>query len=218
MITLPPYIYDKDVYHQIPQDMKQWMNKLRLAEELGYSCGPCGTDAPIGEYCVRPIMNMYGQGEGGYYKHIVTDVNDARVPNQAGYFWVTWFTGKSKFTEYINDVPLVSHEASVDQSGDERSWAETTNHIVIPAFLQGLSRYMMIEAHDDKLIEVSFRLAGPWARRDVIADYQTIDPSYDPTGDVEFGLFTGKRVPAIGTVRTGQSWEEIPGTRVDSGK
>lgn len=218
MITLPPYLYDKDVYHRVPNEMKVWHNKLHLAEALGYTCGPCGTDAPVGEYCVRPIMNMYGQGEGGYYKFTVTDPDHARVPNQAGYFWVTWFAGKSKFTEYINDVPVVTHVANVDQEADTRSWAESPDHIVIPDFLKGLSRYMMLEAHDDKIIEVSFRCAAPWARRDIIADYQTIDPDYDPSGDVEFGLFTGKRVPAVTCQTTGVSWQEIPGTRVDSGK
>jgi hypothetical protein len=218
MFTHHPYAYDKDLYAQLPNALKLWLNKLHLAEALGYSCGPAGTNAPLGTYCVRPIMNMYGQGEGGYYKHVVSDANDARVPNQPGYFWVEWFPGKSKFTEYVNDVPLVTHVATVDQEANERSWVESPNHIVIPDFLKGLSRYMIIEAHDDKIIEVSFRLAAAWARRDVIADYQTIVPEYDPSGDIEFGLFTGKRVPAVVPRQVGVAWEEIPGTRVDEGK
>jgi hypothetical protein len=218
MITLPPYIYEKDSYSLLPQDMKRWMNKLRLAEELGYVCGPCGMDAPIGEYCVRPMMNLYGQGEGGFYKQTVVDRATRRITNRPGYFWVEWFSGVTKFTEYINDVPLVTHEATVDQTASRRAYAESANHIAIPAFLLGLSRYLMIEAHGDKIIEVSFRLAGPWARRDVIADYQAIDPAYDPTSDVSFGITEGRKIPGIAYDARGEFWEVDESTRVDSGQ
>lgn len=217
MFIAEPYLFDKDIYAMLPQDMKRWMNKLRLAEELGYTCGPCGSDAPNGEYCVRPMMNLYGQGEGGFYKHVVRNRNQARVPNRPGYFWVEWFTGRTKFTEYINDVPLVTHEANVDQTASRRAYAESPNHIVIPSFLTGLSRYLMIESHGDKIIEVSFRMPAPWARRDVIADYQTIDPAYDPSGDIEYGVTEGDRIPGVAYDARGEFWQVDENSRIDRG-
>lgn len=209
MIILPPYIYDRDIYAQLPQSDKIYMNKLWLAEQLGYTCGPSGTDAPSGTYCVRSVMNMYGGGEGGFYKHVADAWDTFRVPNHPGYFWCEWFDGPMKYTEYINDVPTSTIEGN--QVSDTR-WdvKYTSNHIIIPEFVKDKSRYLLLEAIGDKVIEVSFRHMPGAARQETIDDYRTIDPNYEP-GDVILKPYTHwfKELAPPFKVR-GYKWVDVP--------
>lgn len=90
-VNLPEgYIDDDELYNLYPHHRK-WFNKLWLAEQLGYNCGPSGL-APKqdGVYVVRPIMNLSGMGVGATVKEI--KAGDSRqVP--AGYFWCEYFDG-----------------------------------------------------------------------------------------------------------------------------
>ena len=55
---------DEDQYKKYPRH-RNFFNKLWLAEQLGYVCGPAGVDVPKpGVYVVRPIMNLDGMGAG----------------------------------------------------------------------------------------------------------------------------------------------------------
>jgi hypothetical protein len=81
---------DEKAYSLYPQQRK-WFNKLWLAEEMDYYCGPSGV-APnkTGWYIVRPIMNISGMGVGA--KKVWIDKGDySKV--QPGYFWCEWFEG-----------------------------------------------------------------------------------------------------------------------------
>ena len=213
MITLPPYLHDREIYGLLPLSMRQLMSKLHLSEQLGYSCGPTGMNVAAGRYCVRPIMNLGGNAEGGFFEFVVdvAGVND-HVSNRPGYFWVEWFDGPRTFTEYINDEPDFSQVATTTAAG-RNNWTQTEAHIVVPDFLQGLSRYMLLEAIGDKVTEVSFRNIAVNARQSVIEDYRlNVDPEYAPA-DIETGLYHSERRPAERFRESGWYWSEIPGTR-----
>lgn len=212
MITLPPYVYDKDIYHLIPEVDRWVVNKLALAEKLGYVCGPCGTDAPNGRYCVRPMMNMYGNAEGGFYEYTVLDQSPVsrRIPNHPGYFWNEWFVGGFTFTEFINDVAVASQEAFTNEDG-YNEFQPTNTHLIMPNILKGLSRYMLLEGLGSQIIEASFRHMPGSARQAIIDDYKTIDPTYNP--QVEFGLIDGIRRPAKPFIQKGFYWDEVSESR-----
>lgn len=212
MITLPPYVYDKDIYHLIPEADRWVMNKLVLSEKLGYVCGPCGTDAPNGSYCVRPIMNMYGNAAGGFYEYVVSEQTSMgrRIPNHPGYFWNEWFVGALTFTEFINDVAVASQMTLTDVDGYNK-FQPTNVHLVMPDILKGLSRYMLLEGIGFKIIEASFRHMPGSARQASIDDYKTIDSTYNP--QVEFGIIDGQRTPAEPYKQKGFYWAELAETR-----
>lgn len=91
------YIDDDELYKMYPQHRK-WFNKLWLAEQLGYKCGPAGI-APDedGTYVVRPMMNLAGMGIGAEVKEIKAG-DKTQVP--AGYFWCEYIPGKHYSATY----------------------------------------------------------------------------------------------------------------------
>ncbi len=208
MIVLPPYIYDREVYPLIPAKHRWLMNKLQLAERLGYECGPTGVKPPPGrDLCVRPMMNIFGFGEGGFYKFNSTTPGDLEgLKNRPGYFWCEWFNGPRTYTEFINDVPVYSIGATTSGTGVNK-WRETSKHIIMPDFVKNISRYILLESVGNKIIEVSLRLMGANARLEPIIDYRTIDPSYNPT-DIQFGLRDSNLIPAKPFEVKGWQWTE----------
>lgn len=207
MIVLPPYLYDREIYHQISPSKRLFMNKLWLSEQLGYVCGPTGVAPPKGaDLCVRPIMNIFGGGEGGFYWFNSESPQDIEgLKNDPGYFWCERFDGVITYTEFINDVPVFSESAVTKDRINH--WKKTTRHIVMPDFIKGISRYVLLEAIGNKVIEVSWRLMGVNARQEVIEDYRTIDPTYAPTG-IRFGLFDSIMVKADTTHERGWKWAD----------
>jgi hypothetical protein len=185
MITLPPYISDREAYPLLPQADRWIMNKLTLAERLGHSCGPTGMIVPQGDYCIRPIMNLYGQGAGGFFRETVAPGPRRNFRNLPGYFWCEWFIGDHTWIQYIDDIPVVYSENPVVNNVMTSSVVRSDdgNPVVAPALppmLQGISKYMMVEALGDKIIEVSPRFMLSNARQWVIDHHKVIDPTYDP--------------------------------------
>lgn len=88
---------DQEAWHKYPKHRK-WFNKLFLAMELGYDCGPCGV-APTktGVYVVRPTYNLSGMGFGARLVKIEAG-DTTKVP--AGYFWCEYFRGKHYSATY----------------------------------------------------------------------------------------------------------------------
>lgn len=212
MITLEPYLFDNEIYHQVPLADRWIMNKLALAERLGYLCGPSGTNTSAGEYLIRPILNVAGMGTGGIFRKSTPlvggiPVND-HVPAKGfpGHFWCEAFDGPHQFCEYINDIPQASTKGVAE--GNQLVFTETTDFIVLPDFLKNKSRYLLIEAIGAKIIEVSFRHIAACARQSTIDDYRTIDDAYDPTF-VQFGFTDMRKVP----FGDGWTWENIESTR-----
>ena len=214
MITLPPYIYDREVYPQVPEEDRWILNKLMLSERLGHNCGPVGMSVPAGKYCLRPQNSIRGLGHGGFFEIDVDNVSTF-MPIVPGYFWCEWFDGDHFFTQYINDVPVNTSHGVVTNNimstlpGRSTRWGNIDDATPLPAALQGVSRYMQVEALGDKIIEVAFRMMATNARPQVIADYKSIDPHYDPT-DITMGNSDVDRIPyqldVDGETITGWTW------------
>jgi hypothetical protein len=219
MITEAPYISDREVYHKLPRADRWIMNKLTLAESLGYACGPTGMIVPAGDYCVRPIMNLYGQGAGGYFKETVAPGVPRNFQSLPGYFWCEWFPGDHIWVQYIDDVPVIYSENPVvggvmRSSVVRNSDGAAVTAPALPASLQGISKYMMLEMLGDKIIEVTPRFMLSNARQWVINAHKVIDPSYNPVpgNDLEMGNSDMARLDV--TWDTGE--ETLTGWRWDS--
>jgi hypothetical protein len=215
MITLPPYIYDRDVYAQVPEADRWILNKLMLAERLGHNCGPVGMSVPNGSYCLRPQNSIRGLGHGGFFKIDVDNVSTF-MPIVPGYFWCEWFNGPHRFTHFINDVAVHSSlnpvTNGVMSTSGNTAFGVLTHAVAMPVDLQGKSRYMMIESIGDKIVEVAFRLMGINARQEIIDDYKTVDATYDPQ-DITFGNSDVAEIPYStvdenGVTINGKTWNE----------
>jgi hypothetical protein len=191
MLIAPPYLYDYQIYPLVDQADRWLLNKLHLAEALGHSCGPVGLSVPDGRYCLRPMNSVRGLGAGGFFDVTVDTANNQFMPVIPGYFWCEWFPGANhRFTHFINDVAVHSSlnpvTNGVMRTTGNTAYGVLTHAVPMPAFLQGKSRYMMIESIGTNIIEVAFRLMGINARQELIDDYKTVDPTYDPQ-DITFG-------------------------------
>ena len=68
--------------------LRLYFNKLWLADELKYICGPCGVPVPKdGKYIIRPIYNLTGMGIGAEIKYLKKGENIIKP----GYFWSEFF-------------------------------------------------------------------------------------------------------------------------------
>jgi hypothetical protein len=90
-------MYDEDAWLKYPHH-HNWFNKLYVAEQMGYDCGPCGfAPSKSNYYIVRPIYNLGGMGVGTSVQYI--EANDyTMVP--PGYFWCEILLGKQYSATY----------------------------------------------------------------------------------------------------------------------
>ena len=71
---------------------RNWFNKLWLADQLGYHCGPAGLPTlRDSEYIVRPTYNVRGMGINAKFQYIKGDDCSAV---DAGFFWCEKFEGR----------------------------------------------------------------------------------------------------------------------------
>lgn len=217
MLIAPPYMHDYQIYSLVDQTDRWLLNKLHLAEALGYSCGPVGLPVPDGRYCLRPMNSVRGLGAGGFFDVTVDAAALQFMPILPGYFWCEWFSGANhRFTHFINDVAVHSSlnpvTNGVMQTTGTTVYGTLTHALPMPAFLQGKSRYMMIESIGTDIIEVAFRLMGINARQEIIDDYITVDPTYAPT-DITFGNSDAAELPfnmvdENGVTIVGKTWND----------
>ncbi|KKK60709.1 hypothetical protein LCGC14_3021640 [marine sediment metagenome] len=207
MIILPPYDYERQLYHKMPVKDRWIMNKLHVAETMGYNCGPSGTFPKHGTYCLRPTHNPRGMYNGSFYKvNYVGEGDDLIKP---GYFWCEWFEGESTWSEYIND----RFSFGIGGTTDENGVLITTSGIEatpMPAQFKDISRYMLIERIGGKIVEVAPRLMASAARQSVIDNYRRdVDPSYDPQ-DVSQEWLSPSPSQLYSLPDGGFVWEEVP--------
>ena len=217
MTTLPPYIYDRDSYHALPQADRWIMNKLALAERLGHVCGPIGTRPAVqAEVIVRPQMNIYGEGRGGFYAYDTWPFAAwDHVPNaNPGYFWCERFAGNHAYTGFVDDVAMhCSYSLPYTLAVNQR-WngiEDLAEAPVLPAVLQGISKYLFVESIGGKIIEVSPRLSMQGARQKYIDAYKLIDPTWIEPNDLGFGLVGMRMKPEPAG---GFAWKLDESTRV----
>ena len=195
MIVLPPYDVEKNLYHQIPVEDRWIFNKLEICERFGYGpYGPCGTVMPAGTYCVRPIINVLGMANSGFYKITVEDGHF--ITEQAGFCWTPWNDGKRVWSEFMNDVNIASQQTD---KFDPKTGLETfieihpSNRMKMPEQLKDISRYMLIETIGDMIIDIGPRHMPEDAKASVVADYKRHNPSWEPSEAVLIGGITDVR-------------------------
>lgn len=215
MITMKPYVFDNQIYKTIPLNKRWVFNKLSLSERLGYVCGPSGTNAPAGDFIIRPIMNLAGMGTGGVFSHTTPIVHGIPVNDHVpaagfpGHFWCQKFVGDHQFVEYINDVPQASTIGVLNGIDLLFTEVDPATAPLLPGILQGYSRYALGEFIDGKLIEYSPRHISDCARQSSVDDYRTIDSTYDPQF-LKFGFTDMRQIPFP---PNGFTWEDIESSR-----
>jgi len=176
MIIQKPYTLDYALWPLIDPSERWILNKLELHVRLGMEAYPCGVVAPAGDYCIRPIMNLYGMAGGGFFK---VSHPGGRIRNRPGYFATPWVDGQASWTYYLNDNPLRQTLGTTDQNGRMTVEDRQTGLPGVPVELQGISRYLEIERIGNTIIEVSPRHFSGEARQNVIDDYKGQNPAWD---------------------------------------
>jgi len=218
MIALNPYTLDDVIYPVIPRRHRWIFNKLELALRLGVLAGPCGTVAPAGELCVRPIMNVKGNGGGGFFR---VAHEGGEVTNRPGYFWTSWLDGEHHYIYYVKDKAWYDTCGVIDSGG--RMTVEESNPkfaTLLPRQLKRISRYMMLQTIGGVITEVSPRHTMINARPKVIADYQKVNPVYGKQASAHLSknfVTSGmvlERVERDPYGLTGWTWKDDPTTAV----
>lgn len=203
MLITEPYKQEYQLYNELPIKDKWILNKLHVAEAMGHNCGPSGTFPKLhGTYCLRPVHNVRGMFNTSFYK--IEYTGEGTDILKEGFFWCQWFEGERSWTEYVNDVGVRARVGIEDENGI----LECADGIPIPLEEQvkGISRYLLVERIDGKVIEVAPRLMASSAQQNMIDDYRTIDPSYNPDDITMRDGMTSKLISLPG----GEfRWEEV---------
>lgn len=209
MIVLPPYIRDQVTYNQVPKKDRWIFNKLEICERFGYEpYGPCGALMPAGTYCIRPIINLRGMGQGGFSKKTV---REGAAINKPGYVWTQWETGMRSWVEYVNDeISSALKQVGWDEHMQLERYVEQPRDKAhqLPDILKGISRYMLVEYLGDTVIDIGPRHLIEDAKESIIKDYQKFDPSYT----VEYIGKRGHYAPHMKRIQHDNgsySWEEL---------
>jgi len=180
MVELDQFIEDRHSYLQIPVADRWIFNKLAIAELQGLKCGVSGVPLPEpGVYCIRPIYNLSGNGDGGVMRYVFDGTNQpGAIP---GWFWCEWLNGYQEWVEYTDEVPVAWHGGTRVGRKLELLFPDTPTNTWFPNRLKQISKHMLIEYIGGKIIEVAPRHAifiHPRGEADLIArDWS--DPYFD---------------------------------------
>lgn len=160
MIDLNKDLDERDLYLSVPVADRWIFNKLYIAERQGHNCGPCGTVPPTpGDYCIRPIYNLAGMGDGGVMKWNYDGTPETALPIIPGWFWCEWFTGYHEWVDYTDDEPVRwsggLHKGRRWVLEDMRDGGPRNPRL--PGPLRGLSKHLLVEWIGGKIIEVAPR-------------------------------------------------------------
>jgi len=181
-------------------DIHQWdlwlLDKLLLADWLGYDCGPCGVSVTSpGQYVVRPIMNLSGMGAGARIMHL-----EPGQHVEPGYFWCEVFDGPHITVDYGRWLePVLAMEGIRDPGAPLWRWREwrRVEPLLFPDIpIWGEYPIVNVEFIGGKPIEIHFR-PNPDARpgRVVWADEGGCDdPRFEAAPDDADGYLPVSRL------------------------
>lgn len=153
---------DEDTWIKYPQ-YRIWHNKLWLADQLGYKCGPCGIFVPEDNYyIVRPVINISGYGINAKVVYIKTNEYFTAPP---GYFWCEKFEGAHcsfDFERKDNKWVQVSCWEGTKYNNNDlykfKKWFVSDHKLELPSLFDDLDiPNLNIEAIGGKIIEVHLR-------------------------------------------------------------
>ena len=163
-----------------------FFNKLWVAQQLGYKCGPGGVSIPeTGFYIVRPIYNLDGMSRGAQRKFL--NAGDFSTP--PGYFWCEYFDGhhysvdfkRTSTTDWecdlvvrgikVNEYKFVTWTKIKDYSKDQF----TLPDFIKSTYINPAISYINVEYIDSKIIEIHLRrnpdfIGHDFDRLDVVWD------------------------------------------------
>lgn len=147
---------DCDVFDTIDCGDLWCLDKLILAKQLGYYCGPAGITPVPGTYVVRPIMNQRMMSRGACIEYLDSDT----IPD--GYFWCEQFSGRHLSFDYHWGSQTLAVEGFRNSARLDRfsHWTRVEDVYVLPPILQDIAdRYphFNCEVVGDRIIEVHFR-------------------------------------------------------------
>ena len=180
MIDIDPLTEDRHSYHLVPQQDRWIFNKLAIAELQGLNCGVSGVPMTVpGVYCLRPIYNLSGNGDGGVMRFVFDGTNQPdTIP---GWFWCEWLNGYQEWVEYTDEVPVAWHGGTRTGRRLVLEFPDAPTNTWFPNKLKLISKHMLIEYIDGKIIEVAPRHAlfvYPRGEADLLAmDWH--DPYFD---------------------------------------
>lgn len=189
MLIMSPYCKDYDAYNRLPESDRWIFNKLEICIRFGYEGGPCGIPMKIGKYCIRPIINLNGMAEGGFWKRVITKTNTIII--KPGYIWTKWETGPRSWVEYVNDK---ISSAQIAINFNEKTGIETYMELPakqaqpIPQQLMNISRYMLVEYLGDVVIDIGPRHMYEETKQSIVNDYRNFDSSYNPPNSSTFAF------------------------------
>ena len=152
--------HDIDVWNSIPKAHKWALDKLMLADRLGYVCGPSGISVPKRDtYIIRPCVNLHGMGKGAF-KAEIGKTTDLIVP--PGYFWSEVFEGDHYSVDYYGgqQVLCVLGEKGLEDFTQFSKWCKIKKDIPFPKELSDLGigeGWINVEFIGDKIVEIHFR-------------------------------------------------------------
>ena len=179
---------DKDCWGIVEVDDLWVIDKLILASNLGYRCGPAGVPPPFaGEYIVRPCVNFKMMSLGAYVTYLTPTSYD--IPN--GYFWCERFKGRHLSFDYNYGKQVLAVEGfrdNPDRLDRFSKWQKIDEVFLLPEKLYKIAEryeWFNVEVVGDKVIEVHFRYNDDFANHnsDVIIPVWKEDFYNSPCGD-----------------------------------
>lgn len=170
--------YDDELSWRNCEEQDLWLfDKLLVARKLGYRCGPAGVAVDeVGEYVVRPCVNLMGMGRGAYIMELENSTD--HLPN--GTFWCEKFEGRHLSIDYIDGQQVLCVEGIRDKTDPLWKWKEwrrVDDEVPLPKICQLLNcKYINIEMIDGQLIEIHPRLNSDW--KNVSPQVKALQPCY----------------------------------------
>jgi len=152
-----------DVYcWNVVDPIDLWVtDKLLLAKQLGYYCGPAGlVPERDGEYIVRPCVNYRMMSRGAEIMTLGPSYGDI-IPN--GFFWCEEFKGRHITYDYHFGVQTLAAEGfrnDLNRLDRFSKWVKVVDTYSPPKVLLNIVmkyEWINLEVIDGKVIEVHFR-------------------------------------------------------------
>lgn len=161
---------DTQAWEAYPQ--YRWVfNKLEVAMRFGYECGPaCVPIKRKGNYIIRPIYNLFGQGIGAKKQYLDPELHTEDMILHKyvspGYFWCEYLEGDHFSIDYKREngrwIPfsamIGTHETENNLTRFEVWQKVELPNFELPNFIHEIDvDYLNIESKNEKPFEIHLR-------------------------------------------------------------
>lgn len=156
---------DSDAWSTVKPEYLWVTDKLMLAKQLGYLCGPAGVLVPANDYyIVRPCVNYRMMSRGATIQFL--DKERDEIPD--GYFWCESYYGRHLSFDYSYGKQVLAVEGFRDNQRLDRfcKWQKVEDSFTLPDVLQNIAnhnQWLNVEVIGTKVIEAHFRYNDDFA-------------------------------------------------------